>query len=235
MPRRARCYLPGFPYHIVQRGNNREACFIEPENYETYLELWKEAVRRYGVKVHAYCLMTNHIHFLATPETETGLSNTSRVVGSRYAQYINKRYRRTGTLWEGRHRSSLIQQDEYLLACYRYIELNPVRAGMVSRPEEYPWSSYGANAWGDKSWVIPHDVFQALADEPGIRREMYRGLFATKLREESLSLFRKATHYCQPVGDDRFRLQIEANYGIKLGQMARGRPRKSPDDDLYKK
>lgn len=235
MPRRARCYLPGFPYHIVQRGNNREACFIEPENYETYLELWKEVVRRYDVKVHAYCLMTNHIHFLATPETETGLSNTSRVVGSRYAQYMNKRYRRTGTLWEGRHRSSLIQQDEYLLACYRYIELNPVRAGMVSRPEEYPWSSHGANAWGDKSWVIPHDVFLALADEPGIRREIYRGLFATEQSEECLSLFRNAAHYCQPVGDDRFRVQIEANYGVKLGQMARGRPRKSPDDDLYKK
>ena len=109
-----------------------------------------------------------------------------------------------------------------------------MRAGMVSRPEEYRWSSNGANAWGDKSWIIPHEVFRALADEPCIRRQMYKGLFATELREENLSLFRKAAHYCQPVGDDRFRVQIEAKYGVKLGQMARGRPRKAPDDDLYK-
>ncbi len=235
MPRRARCYLPGFPYHIVQRGNNREACFVEPENYETYLELWKEVARRYGVKVHSYCLMTNHIHVLATPETETGLSNTSRVVGSRYAQYMNKRYRRTGTLWEGRHRSSLVQKDKYLLACYRYIEMNPVRAGMVSMPEEYRWSSYGANAWGDKSWVVPHEIFLALADDPDVRCEMYRELFTSELSEENLSLFRKAAHYCQPVGYDRFRAQIEARYGVKFGQMARGRPRKTPDGELYKK
>ena len=108
-------YIPAFPYHIVQRGNNREACFLEPENYQYYLELWQELTKRYGVDVHAYCLMTNHIHFLATPSTETALSNTMKVVGSRYAQYINKKYHRTGTLWEGRHRASLVQQDRYLL------------------------------------------------------------------------------------------------------------------------
>ncbi len=110
-------YIAGLPYHIVQRGNNREACFIEPENYRFYLELWEECAGHYGVIVHAYCLMTNHIHFLATPKTRTALSDTSRVVGSRYAQYINKTYRRTGTLWEGRHRSSLVQSDRYLLTC----------------------------------------------------------------------------------------------------------------------
>ena len=121
MPRRARMYLPGMPYHVVQRGNNREACFIEPENYQFYLQLWQEIANRYDVRVHAYVLMTNHIHFLATPESESGLSNTLKVVGSRYAQYINKNYRRTGTLWEGRHRSSLVQTEQYLLTCMRYI------------------------------------------------------------------------------------------------------------------
>lgn len=130
-------YLPGMPYHIVQRGNNREACFVEPENCLFYLSLWQELSRRYGVAVHAYYLMTNPIHFLVTPESRTAISNTLEVVGSRYAQYINLRYRRTGTLWEGRHHSSLVQSDRYLLTCYRYIELNPVRAGMVARREEY--------------------------------------------------------------------------------------------------
>ena len=159
MPRRARMYIPGFPYHVVQRGNNREACFIEPENYQFYLELWKKLSKQYEVDVHAYCLMTNHIHFLATPATVTALSNTMKVVGSRYAQYINKKYRRTGTLWEGRHRASLIQKECYLLACYCYIELNPVRAGIVSSPKEYRWSSHGSNGWGDDSWIIPHGEY----------------------------------------------------------------------------
>lgn len=146
MLRRARMYLTGLPYHIVQCGNNREACFIESENYQFYLELWKELAIRYGVTVHAYCLMTNHVHFLATPDDENAISRTMKVVGSRYAQYVNKKYRRTGTLWEGRHRSSLVQSERYLLTCMRYIECNPVRAQMVTRPEEYRWSSYGTNA-----------------------------------------------------------------------------------------
>lgn len=141
MPRRARSYVSGLPYRVVQRGNNREVCFIEPENYQFYLELWRQSARRYGVQVHAFCLMTNHIHVLATPEQVSSLSNAMSVVGSRYAQYANFKYRRTGTLWEGRHRSGLVQTETYLLTCCRYIELNPVRAGMVGRPEEYRWSS----------------------------------------------------------------------------------------------
>lgn len=226
MPRRARMYIPGLPYHIVQRGNNREACFVEPENYQFYLDLWQEVSRRYGVKVHAYCLMTNHIHFLATPSTETALSNTMKVVGSRYAQYINKKYLRTGTLWEGRHRSSLVQQDLYLLTCYRYIELNPVRAKMVSRPEEYRWSSYLSNGWGKKSMVVPHQGYLDLGGNQEARCHAYRYLFENQLSEENMHLIRKAAHYCQPIGDDRFRKQIESKYGIKIGRMARGRPRK---------
>ena len=131
MPRRARMYLSGLPYHIVQRGNNREACFIEPETYQYYLELLKEVSLRYDMAVHSYYLMTNHIHLLATAGDKTSISNTMKVVGSRYAQYINKKYNRTGTLWEGRHKSSLVQSDKYFLICSRYIELNPVAANMV--------------------------------------------------------------------------------------------------------
>ncbi len=224
MPGRTRMYLPGLPYHVIQRGNNRETCFIEPENYQFYLHLWQELSVRYGVQVHAYCLMTNHIHFLATPDNETSLSNTLKVVGSRYAQYINKKYKRTGTLWEGRHRSSLVQTECYLLTCMRYIELNPVRANMVLRPEEYRWSSYGSNGWGDLGWLTPHDEYQRLGWSLEQRCYTYRELFKHQLSEQDLHLIRKAAHYCQPVGDDRFRESIEKQYGIKLGQMGRGRP-----------
>ena len=119
VPCLSRMYVPGFPYHTVQRGNNREACFIEPENYQCYLDLWKSLSMRYGCVVHAWCLMTNHLHFLVTPVNKTGISNTMKVIGSRYTHYISKRYGRTGTLWEGRHRSSLVQSDRYLLTCMR--------------------------------------------------------------------------------------------------------------------
>jgi len=226
MPRRARHYLPGMPYHLVQRGNNREPCFIEPENYQFYLNLWQEVSARYGAEVHAYCLMTNHIHFLATPLNVSSLSNTMKVVGSRYAQYMNLKYGRTGTLWEGRHRSSLIQTEHYLLTCYRYIELNPVRASMVEHPNEYKWSSFAANAWGADSWVRPHEQYLALGQTPGIRQVTYRELFRHSMDAGDIHKIRKAAHYCHPVGDDRFCKSIEEKYGIKLGQAKRGRPLK---------
>jgi REP-associated tyrosine transposase len=226
MPRRARMYVAGLPYHIVQRGNNREACFLEPENYQFYLELWKELSTRYGTAVHAYCLMTNHVHFLVTPENDSAVSHTMKVVGSRYAQYINKQYRRTGTLWEGRHRASLVHSEPYLLTCMRYIELNPVRAQMVGRPEEYRWSSYGTNAWGERGWLREHEEYRCLGRTSAERYHAYRELFKVQVSDQELHLIRSAAHYCQPIGNDRFCQQIEQRYGIKVGQMARGRPRK---------
>ena len=229
MPRRARMYLPDFPYHIVQRGNNREACFIELENYHYYLELWKEASSRYGVSVHAYCLMTNHVHILATPQEKTSISNTMKVVGSRYAQYINKKYKRTGTLWEGRHRSSLVQTEKYFLTCCRYIELNPVTANMVKRPEEYKWSSYGSNAWGDDSWLLQHEEYKRLGATREQRCQNYRMLFKGHVEPADIDLIRKAAHYCQPVGDDRFKEMIEKKYGVKMGLTRRGRPKVTDD------
>ena len=228
MPRRARHYVPGLPYHIVQRGNNRKACFFESENYRFYLELWQEISERYGVAVHAYCLMTNHIHFLCTPERASSISDTMKVVGSRYAQYINRRYQRTGTLWEGRHRASLVQSDRYFLTCSCYIELNPVRAGMVEHPEKYLWSSYTANARGDRCWLTPHHDYLILGQDINERKFAYREIVRHRLSEDDLQLIRSATHYCQPVGDIRFRTQVKEKYGIVIGQMRRGRPRKKP-------
>ncbi len=192
MPRRTRHYLPNMPYHIVQRGNNREACFIEPEDYLFYQTLWQEVSHRYGTQVHAYCLMTNHIHFLASPAETSSLSNTLKVVGSRYAQYVNKKYQRTGTLWEGRHRASLVQTNRYLLTCYRYIELNPVRARMVDRPEEYRWSSYHSNGWGDDSWLQPHQEYLRLGQTPKARQKAYRAL-STRYAKLPITITRWAT------------------------------------------
>jgi len=225
MPRRARHYVPGLPYHVVQRSDNRAACFIEPEIYQFYLELREEASKRNGVAVHAYCLMTNHIHILASPDRAPSISETMKVVGSRFAQYINRKYQRTGTLWEGRHRTSLVQSERFFLACSRYIELNPIRAGMVRRPEEYRRSSYGANAWGDSCWFTPHNEYLMLGRDEKERTFAYREIFRHQLNEKDFHLIRKAAYYCQPVGDERVRAQIEEKYGVVLGQMRRGRPR----------
>jgi len=164
MPRRARMYIPGYAYHIVQRGNNRQACFFEVENYRVFLKYMTEVLPRYGNSLHAYCLMTNHVHLLITPECVDSISNLMKVVCSRYAQYINKKYTRTGSLWEGRHKASVIDSESYLLKCYRYIELNPVTADMVKRPEGYAWSSNHCNAWGGQNRLISgHESYLALA------------------------------------------------------------------------
>ena len=231
MPRRSRHYISGRPYHLVQRGNNREACFIELEDYRFYLALWREVSRRYDTAVNAYCPMTNHIHFLATPGQPDSLSNTMRVVGSRYAQHINRKYRRTGTLWEGRHKASLVKSERYLLNCYRYIELNPVRAGMVNGPEEYSWSSYRANAGNEPAWLVPHDEYLRLGSDRTERSAAYRALFRYGIDEDDLHAIRKASHYNQPLGDRRFRQQLERNYGVRVGRMSRGRPRKRRNEN----
>lgn len=226
MPRRKRMYLSGYTYHLVQRGNNREACFVEPENYRFYLDLWKECAERYGIAVHAYCLMTNHIHYLVTPDESDSISRATSVIGSRYAYYFNKKYKRTGTVWEGRHKSSLVHTERYYLTCSRYIELNPVAAGMVSRPEQYKWSSYSVNAWGGESCLVPHPEYIKLGKDIESRCFAYRELFQQQLPENDIHLIEKASDYCHPVGDDRFCQQIESKYGIKLGQNNRGRPKK---------
>jgi len=227
MPRRKRMYLPGHTYHLVQRGNNREACFVELENYQFYLELWKRcADNNYGVAVHAYCLMTNHVHFLVTPDEHDSISRVMSVIGSRYAYYFNKTYKRTGTVWEGRHKSSLVDNEHYYLTCSRYIEMNPVVARMVSKPEQYRWSSYGANAWGGKSSLTPHPEYVMLGEDIEARCFAYRELFKNQLSDYDIHLIERASDYCHPVGDDVFCRQFEEKYGISLGQCARGRPKK---------
>ena len=225
MPRKPRMYLAGIPAHIVQRGNNRDACFFCDDDYLYYLEVLGQGLRRYHVELHAYCLMTNHVHMLMTPDDESGISRVMQHIGRMYVQYINRTYRRSGTLWEGRHKASLVDAETYLLKCYRYIEMNPVAASMVNTPEQYRWSSYGRHAWGKASTLITdHSLYDQLGSDPDNKQFAYRELFKTQIPEEDLHTIRKSLKYNFPLGNERFKEQIELALGRAVGQSCRGRP-----------
>jgi len=225
MPRKARMYLPGVPCHIIQRGNNRDTCFYAEQDYQFYLECVHDASKRYGVKIHAYVLMTNHVHFLMTPEYKDSISLSMQSVGRRYVQYINKEYCRTGTLWEGRHKSSLVDADQYLLKCMNYIELNPVRANMVEHPSEYRWSSYRCNALAVKNPLISHHLlYEALGLNVEDRLHAYQSLFDYDLEQYDINLIKNSTMFSMPTGDNHFKDQIEQALNRKLGYARRGRP-----------
>lgn len=230
MPRKQRMYVAGLPCHVIQRGNNRSLCFITDEDYQFYLECLIDACKRYRVSVHAYVLMTNHVHLLMTPGSNDGISRVMQSLGRRYVQYINCRYRRTGTLWESRRKASLVQADRYLIACYRYIELNPVRAAMVQHPADYRWSSHRANAYGESSMHLTHhEAYLALGDAIETRLSSYQQLFATDMDVGELSAIRSAANFAMPLGNDRFKAQIESALQRSVGQSRRGRPLKRRD------
>lgn len=197
MPRRARLVLPDVPVHIIQRGNNRQACFFADDDYRFYLKHLSEQCEYAGCALHAYCLMTNHVHLLVTPERTDSLGVMMKGLGQRYVQYINRSYQRSGTLWEGRFKSCLTREASYVLACYRYIELNPVRAGMVEHPAEYLWSSYRSNAQGAESASVTlsrHTVYLGLGASDDARMLAYRGLFRSELEPSLVDEIRHATH-----------------------------------------
>ena len=226
MPRKPRLYFPDVPCHVLQRGNNRNAAFFDDVDRRKYLDVLASACRRYRVALHAYVLMTTHVHLLMTPQDGAGISRVMQSVGRCYVQYLNGRFRRSGTLWEGRHKSSLVCTESYLLTCMRYIELNPVRAGMVYHTAEYAWSSFGYNALGKPDPLLsPHSVYVGLGPNDDARRHAYRLLFAVALTTEELQDIRKASAFSMPLGNDRFREQIEAELGKSVGHAARGRPR----------
>ena len=231
MPRKPRYYLAGVPCHVIQRGHNREPCFSSPEDFRYYLQCLREACLKHAVAVHAYVLMTNHVHLLMTPETPDGISRVLQTVGRRYVQYVNVSYRRSGTLWEGRHKASLIDSEHYLMCCYRYIELNPVRAGMVRTPADYPWSSFQANAHGKGDQLThPHEVYQGLGKTDADRQRAYRELFRQRPDPADMQSLREAISLCVPVGNERFKSQIERRLKQRISYLPRGRPRKEPTD-----
>ena len=231
MPRKPRFYLPGVPAHVVQRGNNRQAVFFTDDDYQAYLGWLREACERHGCVLHAYVLMTNHLHLLLTPEEPDSISKMIQFVGRKYVTYINHLYGRSGTLWEGRHKGNVIEDSAYLLACMVYIELNPVRASMTETPGEYRWSSYRDNAYGESNGLVTHHwLFKKLGNTDEARHHAYRELFSNALEHEQLHQLRAAVQTGTPLGNDRFREQIERATGNRTGQLRRGRPARQTED-----
>ncbi|MBJ7312371.1 transposase [Rugamonas sp. CCM 8940] len=205
MPRHARLVLPEVPLHIIQRGNNRQPCFFADEDYLTYLGWLNEQARQIGCRVHAYVLMTNHVHLLLTAADVGAPAALMKILGQRYVQYINWRYRRSGSLWEGRYKAALVQDEAYLLLCHRYIEMNPVRAGLSDYPGQYRWSSYRANAEGRADAIVePHAIYQRLGVNAASRRLAYQALFATPLQQRHVNNIRRATNGDFGLGNQAF-------------------------------
>ncbi|MEO8562697.1 MAG: transposase [bacterium] len=195
MPRSQRVVLPGQPLHIIQRGNNRSTCFVCDDDREMYLQTLHRASLISECAIHAYVLMSNHVHMLVTPAAARAAGHMMQTLGQRYVRYFNERYARSGTLWEGRFRSMAIDSDQYFLACSRYVETNPVRAGMAASPERYRWSSFGRNARGEpNALVTPHALYLALGRDASSRQAAYAGLFAEPLERQLVDGIRKSTN-----------------------------------------
>jgi putative transposase len=234
VPRKPRFSLPGVPQHVIQRGNNREPCFLAEQDYRRYLEDLAATAQKSSCRIHAYVLMTNHVHLLVTPMQESGIGEMMQALGRRYVRYVNNAYRRTGTLWEGRYKASLIDSDAYLLACMRYIELNPVRAEMVKHAGEYKWSSYGANAQGRIDTLLaPHSLYTALGENPAIRQHAYRELFRHHLDNSMLHEIREALNHELVLGRSYFKDRIEAMTQRQSRLGIPGRPRVEEESGVY--
>jgi putative transposase len=228
MARLPRFFAKGQPLHIIHRGNNRMPIFADEPDYLFYLDCLERAATAQGLAIHAYVLMTNHVHLLATPSDEQSAPKTLQSVGRRYVQYFNANHRRTGTLWEGRYRSTVVDAESYLLTCMRYIELNPVRAkGMVDRPADYPWSSYGGNALGAADALLtPHELYLRLGRSANARQSSYRQLFRAQLAIADVELIRESTNKAWGLGSDQFRTRIEGLAGRRATPLPKGRPAK---------
>lgn len=227
MPRYHRLFLPDMPLHIVQRGHDRQPVFIDRADYQYYLSNLREVTSELSIRVYAYCLMTNHVHVLIAPDDTTeNVSRLIRVLAGRQTRYVNKLEKRTGTLWDGRFKASLVESDEYLLTCYRYIDLNPVRAGMVAAAGDYEWSSYRQHvaAVGD-SWLDLSDAFLALGSTATSRSVAYADLVSAGISCTDLSLIRTAVKRNQITGTTRFQAKIAERIGRRISSLGPGRPR----------
>lgn len=225
MARQPRFFVPGGVLHVIQRGNNREPIFAGDHDYRYFLYCLGRAIRQHGVSVHAYVLMTNHLHLLATPRNVASLPKALQSVGRRYVQYFNTAYHRSGTLWEGRYRATLVDSEQYLLTCMRYIELNPVRAGLATHPGEYRWSSYHANALGTQDGLVSsHELYDRLGKSKPDRQQAYRELLRASLPQTEVDAIRDATNKNWALGNDEFKQRIEALSGRRPDRIRLGRP-----------
>lgn len=225
MPRRRRIDMPGIPQHVVQRGNNRGVCFFTDDDRYAYLDRLMHHAAKLTIEVHAYVLMTNHVHLLLTPRRHGAVSTLMQDLGRDYVQLVNAAYHRSGTLWEGRFHSCLIDSERYLLTCMRYIELNPIRAGVASSPENYHWSSFRSNALGRQSSMLtPHSAYCALGASTQECCAAYLALFASALDAEDVQALRRHTQQRAAWGTERFQQEIAAMLGRPVAAVPRGRP-----------
>lgn len=229
MARLPRLTVPGYPHHVIQRGNNRQPIFASPGDYALLVGLLTENARKFGVQVHAYVLMTNHFHLLATPSTAESLPQMMQAVGRSYVRYFNDAQGRSGTLWEGRYKSTLVQTDRYLLACMAYIDLNPVRAGLVSDPRDYAWSSY-CHYTGQRAdkLVTPHSLWWTLGNTPFAREVAYAALVQAGVTAEQEQQLTRSVLQGWALGDAVYLADLQKKTERRVVKAAAGRPRSPP-------
>lgn len=229
MARLPRLVVPGQPHHIIQRGNNRQPVFLDEEDYSRFLVWMREAARTYRVAIHAYVLMPNHLHLLASPAEATGLAQMMQWIGRKYVPYFNQKYNRVGTLWQGRFKTSVIDSENYFLVCSRYIETNPVRAQLAATPQDYRWSSYAHHAGlVQDPVVVDHALYWALGNTPFGREAAYRALFHTPIPTPELHTIQAAVMKGWPLGSDTYKSQLQQRAKRQVLPARRGRPPKNP-------
>ena len=236
MARLPRLTLPGYPHHIIQRGNNRQVIFIDRQDFESMLALLAESAQKFGVAVHAYVLMDNHFHLLATPSTAEALPLMMQAVGRSYVRRFNQRHGRSGTLWEGRYRSTLIETERYLLACMVYIDLNPVRAGMVAQPGAWRWSSH-AHYLGlqHDALVTPHALAWELGNTPFAREAAYKTLVEAGIGSTQQTALTAATLNGWALGEEDFVAELQKKSPRRMVKAKAGRPLVSPLPNIEEK
>jgi putative transposase len=233
MARLPRLTLPGYPHHIIQRGNNRQAVFSSAADHQMLLGLLGESARKFGVALHAYVLMDNHFHLLATPSTADGLPQMMQAAGRRYVRYFNDSQGRSGTLWEGRYRATLIEAERYLLACMAYMDLNPVRAGLVAEAKDYPWSSHGHYAGlRVESLLTPHPLVWALGNTPFAREAAYAELVRAGITLEQQELLTRSALGGWALGGGDFLAELQKRTERRVTKNQAGRPPMAPKEDL---
>lgn len=227
MPRQPRYGLVGIPQLVFQRGNNRQAVFFAEEDYRHYLDSLREASSCHGCQVHAYVLVDNHVHLLITPLKPDAIAKAMQSVGRRYVGYFNDVYRRSGTPWEGRYRATLVDPENYVLTCYRFIELNPVRRNIAQHPGDYRWSSYAHHAGIRRDPLVrKHERYHVIGRTAVERHVAYRALFHVPMDPSEVAMIRETTRQCLVLGTERFKDQIEQALSRSVRQGKAGRPRK---------
>lgn len=235
MARLPRLIIPDQPHHIIQRGNDRQLIFRDTDDYQAFLRWAREASKQFEVSIHAYVLMPNHLHLLATPSEQDSLGRMMQWIGRHYVPYFNRKYERVGTLWQGRYKASVIDSERYFMTCSRYIELNPVRAALVGDPADYPWSSY-AHHVGAKSdpLISDHPLYWALGNTPFEREAAYKGLTQQALTSEEVSALTEATLKGWALGSEQFKLALERQANRRVRPAKKGRPFKRMLDQAVK-